>query len=478
PANLVMAKGLEIRWNETMSVDGNGALALLLPAGDYTVDGTFNTIESSIEMTYNGGLSAEVVGGGVESPDYVVNFNRRLDHSVSFEVGENYVNITQSPSQSSHFTIIAGTGEEYLVAEIPMVVTYTGNEAVDEYDASVLMDGFDAQYWTVEFYNGTNATGDEQWEITRKYTLGLDNPSETIRLRIIPANLSQAQSYAGGHSLMLKMTNTDGSHSEYELRINVPQLYGFNIISDITGTFGVIPGGEGTYVLEVENTGNGDDMFTFGISDPPEGWTVATANTVPFGPGQNQSFTIFVDSPENSPDVSFSVWLSVGSQDNSTYGPFEIKIKTALPDLEISDWGVIGQSKSGFAAAESDNTFFVVVTNDGDVDAESVVVEILNGSGVVGSATGMVPKDGGEQSFEIIVDTSPYGIGSQDFTLRINTTGFQVVEDPSDVTFKVNIQREAPDEASNWLGLLVLLMFIGILYMFWKFSTGRSSMPF
>ncbi|MEE3082456.1 MAG: STT3 domain-containing protein, partial [Candidatus Thermoplasmatota archaeon] len=47
PANLVMAKGLEIRWNETMSVDGNGALALLLPAGDYTVDGTFNTIESS-----------------------------------------------------------------------------------------------------------------------------------------------------------------------------------------------------------------------------------------------------------------------------------------------------------------------------------------------------------------------------------------------------------------------------------------------
>ena len=90
----------------------------------------------------------------------------------------------------------------------------------------------------------------------------------------------------------------------------------------------------------------------------------------------------------------------------------------------------------------------------------------------------MVPKDGGEMSFEVIVDTSPYGIGSQDFTLRINTTGFQVVEDPSDVTFKVNIQREAPDEASSWLGLLVLLMFIGILYMFWKFSTGRSSMPF
>jgi len=484
PANLVLAQGLTLRWNETIEENGTGSISLLLPAGDYSVDGTFNTIERSIEMTYNGGLSAEVVGGGIQSPDHIVNFNRRLDHSVSFEVGENHVNITQSATDSEQFTIIPGPDEDYLIAEIPMVVTYTGNEAVDEYDVSVVMNGFDAEYWTVDFYNGTNETGHEQWEVTRKYTLGLDSASETLRMRIIPANLSVAQSYSGGHSLLLKMTNTDGSHSEYELTIKVPQLYGFTINSDISETFGIIPGNDDNYVIEIQNSGNGDDMYSFGISDLPdlpelEGWTVQGASVVPVGPGTSQSYSIFVDSPEDSPDVSFSVWLTVGSQDNSTYGPYEIKIKTALPDLEISDWGVIGQSKSGFAAADSDNTFFVVVTNDGDVDAESVIVEILNASGdVVGSASGIVTKDGGEQSFEILVDTSPYGIGSEDFTLHINTTGYQVVDDPSDVTFKVNIQREAPDEASNWLGILVLLLFIGVLYLFWKFSGRRSSMPF
>jgi hypothetical protein len=64
--NLVFSSGSSFSWNQT--VDQAGEISLLLPAGDYSMSGTFLTTQKGIEMTYNGAKSAEVVGGGVESP--------------------------------------------------------------------------------------------------------------------------------------------------------------------------------------------------------------------------------------------------------------------------------------------------------------------------------------------------------------------------------------------------------------------------
>ncbi|MDP6906533.1 MAG: STT3 domain-containing protein [Candidatus Thalassarchaeaceae archaeon] len=483
PTDLIMANGLTMRWNET--VDANGSLNLLLPAGDYSVEASFTTMEQAMEMSYSGGLSAEVVGGGIESPDYVVNFNRRFDHSVMFAIGDNFVNVTQSTTDTDEFTIIAGENEEFLIADIPVIVNYTGNQAVDEFTVSALINGGDAEYWTVVFYNGTNETGAEVWETTRTYTMGIGSPANetTVMMRIVPANQTLAQSYSFGHSLKIKMTNSDGSHSEYELTLRVPQTYGFEVVSDITEEFGIIPGSDDQYEFIIKNTGNGDDQYFFeigAIPDTPEleGWSVQGAVSVPVGASSAQMYSLNIHSPTNAPDTSFSVWITVTSKDNTSYAPFEIKIKTALPDLSIDDWGVVDTSKSGFAAADSDNTFFVNVENSGDVDAANVVVEILNASGdVVGSKALPVAK-GVTESFEIIVNTAPYGIGSENFVLHINTTGFQVVSEPDDVTFAVNIQKEAPEEASFILGIVVLLLFVGIIYMFVKFSGRRGAQPF
>ena len=73
-------------WNQT--VDAEGKVALLLPAGDFSMSGTFVTTQQGVNMTYNGGKSAEVVGGGVESPEQVVLFSVEEDHSVSFVIGD------------------------------------------------------------------------------------------------------------------------------------------------------------------------------------------------------------------------------------------------------------------------------------------------------------------------------------------------------------------------------------------------------
>ena len=92
--NLVFASGIMHSWNQT--VDANGQISLLLPAGDYSISGTFVTTQLGVEMTYNGGKNAEVVGGGVESPEQLVLFEVQEDHSITFSVGENHTSIEHS----------------------------------------------------------------------------------------------------------------------------------------------------------------------------------------------------------------------------------------------------------------------------------------------------------------------------------------------------------------------------------------------
>ena len=481
-ASLVLAKGLTLRWNET--VVAAGEVSLLLPAGDYSISGTFTTEERNMTMTYNGGREAEVVGGGVESPDHMVTFRVNEDHSVSFDVGTEHSQVDQSTEDGDHFTILEGDDEEFLVAEVDMAVNYEGNRAQDEYILTVTLNGGDAEFWTVEVWNGTDAEGEDIWNISRTYTLGIDaGLSDTLRLRITPANMSTAQSYDAGHSLKLRMTHSDQSYSEYELKMFVPQVYGFEVASQIDDVVGITPGIDETYAFTIRNPGNGDDEYSFVIEDLPaqaneSGWQIVGPTMVPVGPGSEQAYSLTIHAPADSPDMAFSAWVHVTSEDNTSYPAIEIPIKTALPNLEITDFGVQGQSKAGFAAADSDNEFYVKVTNSGDVDARDIRVEILNESGAVaGFAVDSVEK-GQTTNFKIVVDTGPYGIGTHDFVIHIVDEDTQLANDPSDETFKVNIQLEASTEANNWLGVIVGLLLLGVIVLFWKFGGRRGSQPF
>ena len=483
-AHLVFSSGTAHSWNQT--VDANGELTLLLPAGDYSISGTFTTTEHGVEMTYNGGKSAEVVGGGVESPEQQVLFSVNEDHSVSFTVGENHTSIQQSEEDADNFTIInndAEDGDEFTVGEINLELTYNGNRQQDEYLLTVEMNGGDAAFWTVEVWNGTNeTTGEDIWEISRPYTLGLDVVTTAdLRLRVTAPNESVAESYDGGHSMLIKMTHSDQSMSEYELKLFIPQQYGVELMDEIPDVIGIQVGHDETFSFLFGNTGNGDDSYSIHISELPEAltplWSVTGASSVLVGPQEVQQYSVNIHASEVwVGDVEFTVTITLLSEDNETSLVVPLNIKTALPHLEITAYDALGLSQGGFAALGQTNQFFVSVENTGDVDARDVQVEVIDESGtVVGSLVQDVPMD---ETTTFTMDIAPVNeIGSITYTLRINSTADQIENDPDEAIMKINYQPTVATEANNWLAVVVGIIVAGIIGLFWKFS-GRRGQAF
>ena len=486
--NLVFDSGLTYSWNE--SVDADGAVSLLLPAGDYSISGTFTTTEQGMEMTYNGGKSAEVVGGGVESPEQLVLFSVAMDHSISFTVDENHTSIEQSDEDDDHFNIVDNGDElEYAVGEINLDLIYNGNQPTDSYMLTVEMNGGDAEFWTVEVWNGTHeTTGEDIWDTHRPYTMGIDeNTTADLRLRVIPANKTVAESYDEGHSMLVKMTHQGtGSHDEYELKLFVPQEHGVEITDkdEIDNTeVGVQIGFDDTYSFFFENTGNGDDTFTIDISELPDAvtplWTVTGASMVTVGPRNSQAYSVSIHSSQAwVGDVEFPVTITILSEDNTTSETLTLTIKTALPNLEFTDDdpGAIGLVQAGFGTLGQTNQFFISVVNSGQVDARDVKVEILDEAGlVVGSLTQDVPM---LETVSYTMDVDPVDeIGTVDYTFRINTTGLDLANTPEEQMMKMNYQPEVSTEANNWLGIIVAIIIAGIIGLFWKFS-GRRGQAF
>ena len=492
--NLVFASGMMHSWNQT--VDSNGQISLLLPAGDYSISGTFVTTQLGVEMTYNGGKNAEVVGGGVESPDQLVMFDVQADHSITFSVGENHTSIEQSDEDGDNFTIInndAEDGDDYTAGEINMQLTYTGNMAEDEYMLTFELNGGDAQYWTVEVWTGTNETGDDIWSEYHTYRLGLQsNATEDIRIRVTAANESFAESYDEGHSLLVKMTHNDQSFNEYELKMFIPQEHGIGLDeSQIPEVIGVQPGNDETFAFMFENTGNGDDTFSISISELDESltpwWSVTGASSVTVGPRTSQAYSVNIHASEIwVEDTEFTVTVTITSEDNSTQEVVSLNIKTALPDLAFTgDPGMIGLSQDGFAPMGQTNQLFVNVINTGLVDARNVQVEVLDESDVVvGSLTLDVPADNpytdDAEITTFTIDIEPVSdIGSVDYTFKINTTGLELVDDNPDVIQKsINYQPPVSTKANSWVGLIVGLIIAGLIGLFWKFSGRRGSQAF
>ena len=495
--NLVFASGSVYSWNET--VDANGELSLLLPAGDYSISGTFTTTEQDVEMTYNGGKSAEVVGGGVESPEQQVLFSVDEDHSVSFTVGENHTSLEQSDEDGDEFTIInndAEDGDEYTVGEMNLELIYNGNRPQDEYLLTVEMNGGDAAFWTVEVWNGTNeTTGEDIWTISRAYTLGLDaGTTADLRLRITAPNESVAESYDEGHSMLIKMTHSDQSASEYEIKLFVPQQHGIDYDEEeIPPVIGIQPGNDETFSFFFENTGNGDDTYTFQIDMGELGeytpfWSVTGATAVEVGPRNSQAYSVTIHASEvwvGDDDFcpiseACSVTITILSEDNTTSEVVTLNIQTALPRLEITDNGALGLSQGGFAAMGQTNQFYVDVENTGVVDARDVEVVVIKpvedaADVIVGSLVLDVPLG---ETTTFTIDIDPVNdIGSISYKLQINSTGDQLDNDPDDVIMKINYQPEVSTEANSWLGVVVAIIVAGIIGLFWKFS-GRRGQAF
>jgi len=476
---LVVDAGNDIVWNVT--VDENGRFDMLLPAGSFSFDSTFWTVERGIDMRYSGGLSSTAAAMQDSPEDSQIEFNRRLDHSLEFNMG-NTTNATYVSDDDWYLIEVAGDDVEYKIVEMDIEVVYMGNEAVDEYLFSAVLNGFDAEFWTIEIFNGTDENGTAQWMNDKIITLGLeDDLLETLQIRIIPANMTTARTYDSGHSMIFKLTHMDSSSSEHHVVLKVPQFYGFELDTDLTDyVVGIQPGTDEIIPLMFSNTGNGDDSYTVIIDDSemPEGWNAAGAEILPIGAASVQSFSMSLHSPSDTEDVSFSLWITVTSEGGDEYPVIEIPVEVALPNLRILDAGVQSSPQKGYAVSNSINVFFVTVENTGIVDAGVITVYIYDEDDVVlASASSAIPRED-SYSFQMDVDTTGMRIGNHHFRFSINATGMILEEVPEDFTMTINVQKLDSDGVEWWIGVVVLFIFVLLLYGGWKFTSRRPGQPF
>ena len=294
--------------------------------------------------------------------------------------------------------------------------------------------------------------------------------------------------------MLIKMTHSDQSTNEYEIKLFVPQQYGIDYDEEeIPPVIGIQPGNDDTFSFFFENTGNGDDTFTFQIDmgeleEYTPFWSITGASAVQVGPRNTQAYSVTIHASEvwvGDDDFcpiseACSVTITILSEDNTTSEVVTLNIQTALPRLEITDNGALGLSQGGFAAMGQTNQFYVDVENTGVVDARDVEVVVIKpvedaADVIVGSLVLDVPQG---ETTTFTIDIDPVNdIGSISYKLQINSTGDQLDNDPDDVIMKINYQPEVSTEANSWLGVVVAIIVAGIIGLFWKFS-GRRGQAF
>ena len=476
---VIVDGGIDLRWN--LSVDADGGIDLLLPSGAYTFDSQFTTTERGLDMRYSAGKSVEVAGGQ-ESPEIDLTFRRHFEHSVDFSI----VNSTGGESGEDADVINLVKNEEgYDEIIVDLEMTYLGNMALDAYEIDFTINGGDAAAWMISVENETG-----EWAEEANFTLGLDSDLSTIaKIKIEAPTQDLAIAYEGGHSVIVTLSHAEGTTSSHEFAVVVPQDFGFELSTDNTDnvldTLGISPGSSETIPLMFENTGNGDDTYEVSIDDSeaPEGWSFNGPSSLPTSPRNVQSWSLNAVSPSNA-SGSFSIFIDVTSEDNTSYDRIEVPFEVAKPVLAIKDVGTHAEGGTKFGSANEQNVFWAIVENTGIVSAGTVAVELWDEDGnVVATEYGIIDKES-ERSFEfsvlLDVEGGTYNIGEHVFEVHINTTGMQVDEDPENEKLVVNIQRDAGEEANVWIGIIVGVVFILGGYGLWKMtkSTGRGRQPF
>jgi uncharacterized membrane protein len=285
--------------------------------------------------------------------------------------------------------------------------------------------------------------------------------------------------------MLIKMTHSDQSTDEYEIKLFVPQQYGVGIEDDLPEFIGIQPGHDESFSFYFTNEGNGDDTYSFHISDLPVAltplWSVTGASVIEVGPRAVQAYSVTIHASEVwVGEAEFPVTITVLSEDNTTSDTYTLTIKTALPHLEITDQGALGLAQDGFTALGQTTQLYVNVENSGLVDARDVEVVVMKpvedaADVIVGTLTLDVPMG---ETTTFTIDIDPVNeIGSISYTLQINSTADQLENTPEDVIFKINYQPEVSTEANSWLGVIVGIIIAGIIGLFWKFS-GRRGQAF
>ena len=480
PAIKVTLDG-SISWNATVNNDGE--VDFLLPAGELYLEGEFEATERDMVMEYRAGLT-QTISAQQEAPPTTLRFNRIIEHSVDFNVSS-VSGANQTDGGNDELDALYLNSTAYQTIEISIDLEYQGNEGYDEYTLGVIFDAEDVQYWTVEFLNGTDSEGEEIWDEEIPVTLGLDGGmSVTVQMRVTPADIDLAQSIAGGHVIKLRTTHSSGTFSEHVQRIHIPQTFGMEVIESPTGTVGVFPGEEERVEFTLKNTGNGQEMFSFEIDRTwlPDGWSASGPSESPWSHDEEKTYSFTIFAPEGADTTPFTLALKVNSSDGTSYPPIEIEVKAAKPILNfiVSDTGTFDDND---AVSGESNKMIVRIENSGLVRGEHIRVNIsIEGypnTYILSAAQDIDPDSTAE--YIMFIDLNGVGIGKQNFVFTLESEfGLDLDEDSDEsITRKLQVATPAPDSVNVWVPLIIIAVFILGFFGFRRIKESLSGqMPF
>ena len=467
----------DIAW--MVDLPDEGGLVQLFPEGTVAFEGEFMTVQHSmgLEMEYFGGQTSTVTADSTIAA--TLQFNRRVNSNVDIVFNE--ASVSQATLVNALDTqieaMVSSTNESaYEVITYDYDVTYNGTEALDVFTVTGELGlAQDSELWDVKIWN----TSSEAYEDTIQLSLGIGDSTNTsllqatLRVQVTLPDVADAWHLANAHRVTLRMETDLGESTQAAIKVSVPQRFGFSI-TDATEELGMSALVERQITFDVTNDGNGQDTFSIELleSGVPEGWSVTpmmSTLTLSKDETRTQQFTVFA--PESFSEGQFDLTVYINSQDESTATEeVSVTITKATIKLYVDQAAISTQSDQ---IANEPGTVRVPVTNDGLLDAPSVIVYLTPPGMDEQFRTISVPAG---QTVEAEFADLTFEQGPQRFDLRINVEGaesesVEVIPEDDDFQIEYNVATTADGE-SLWMTLLIVLL--GVLVIYGGVKTARS----
>ncbi|MEE3231712.1 MAG: hypothetical protein VX235_01365, partial [Candidatus Thermoplasmatota archaeon] len=481
--------GAGLSWNS--SVDEEGNLRILLPSGRIDISCTALIVQRNLTMEYEGeqGMDIRI---NQETPPTTLNLIRKANpYIISYLINNSQWNESENFDIDITTSLPTDNGG-YEAVYYQLGVQYDGHETFTTYTAYPLLEGTDLPLnegdggWTVEIHNGSGIWGEET-----NISMGLDSITNftDLHVRIIPPNQSVAHYIEGGLqvTIFFKDNPVTYFHNYHDIRVNIPQMHGFELTEPMAETYGIYPGTSSGIGVKFTNSGNGDEMFTFEFDDSelPDYWERTGPITHTMGAFVQTTHTVTIRAPANASDEDFKIYVTVRDSANNTYSDVEIHIETSRPILSIDFHQLYGGGidlVSGQTAL-----YYVNVTNSGLIDASMVQLNGTLCSDINCNSALPVPVNGTDirdiptastVTFQILLDLSDIDPATYYVQFEINATSFDSVEDYGPQQVKV---RSAPiEETTDWITWLLGGLLVVALLLLTRGGGGRrrSSAPF
>ena len=433
--SVTFAVGSEIEWD--MPVGTDGSISILMPSEQIEMDSSFITLQHSmgLEMGYIGGAVTQVAEG--RSP-VTLSYTRTINSDTSITLVEGSMMNATSVEDSDLEFIAIENDVAYQAIEFDLNISYDGTETVQVFDVLGLVGvSPDEANWKVEFWNGTEYV--ESYELS----LGIGNNSNdtsvessaVLSVRILAPNQSDAWHLEDPHTLKVRLDTDSTPSSEIAVSVQIPQIYGFKF-SDVVTEIGIGTGGSGSFSFMLENTGNGDDLFTIELSDNiPEGWEVTpmtSAINIPKTGSRSQMFTAY--SSDDFTSGTKKVTVTVTSEDGIFTDSFNVSITKASIELFIDQGDIVTLSDN---VADSAGQLVIPVTNLGFLGSSNVVVSasIVDGKSLGSQTITLNPNATTNVEFDLLAEDSSNTVR---FEVRVEVAG----DESSQVTQEIGIGGE------------------------------------